>query len=101
MFDNSRADGAGVRDRLLRRLRVSKYDALDQLILDRIGDEPNQFSNIYFGRPGSSDKGVYSACRDLCVGGDDPARLLDRRLQALRKKGLIVFMKGWRKLPGQ
>ncbi|WP_337026071.1 hypothetical protein [Pantoea eucrina] len=80
---------------------MSKYDALDQMILDRIDDEPKQFSDIYFGRPGSSDKGVYPACSDLCVATDEPARVLDRRLQALRKKGLIVFSKGWRKALGQ
>ncbi|WP_426607471.1 hypothetical protein [Pantoea anthophila] len=76
---------------------MSKYDAFDQMILDRIGDEPKQFSDIYFGRPGSGDKGVYPACSDLCVATDVAARVLDRRLQALRKKGLIVFSKGWRK----
>ena len=74
---------------------MSKYEALDQMILDRIGDEPKRFSTIYFGQPGSGDKGVYPACRDLCLATDEPARVLDRRLQALRKKGLITFNKGW------
>ena len=80
---------------------MSKYDALDQMILERIGAEPKQFSDIYFGKPGSNDKGVYPACSDLCTGTEEPARVLDRRLQALCKKGLIVFMKGWRKALGQ
>ncbi|MDU5783405.1 MAG: hypothetical protein E6Z83_21805 [Pantoea sp.] len=80
---------------------MSKYDALDQMILGRLGDEPKQFSDIYFGRPRSGDKGVYLACCDLCTANDVPARVLDRRLQELRKKGLIVFSKGWRKALGQ
>lgn len=80
---------------------MSKYERLDQMILERVGNEPKQWKEIYFGRTGSGDKGVYQECSDLCVGTDFPARILDRRLQALRKKGLIVSMKGWRKAPGQ
>ncbi|MEM6050484.1 hypothetical protein AAH450_07855 [Erwinia sp. P7711] len=76
---------------------MSKYEELDAMILESITTLPKSFADIYFGR-----NGINAKCQSFCpTPRDEPARVLDRRLQALRKKGLIVFMKGWRKAPGQ
>lgn len=64
---------------------MSKYDELDDAVLYSIGSEPKPFHDIYF-----SNK-ISDVCREL---SDEPARVLDRRLQALRKKGLISAVKG-------
>lgn len=71
---------------------MDKYAEIDRMILDSIGDNPKQFWEIYDGE-------LYKACVIMTGPNREPARVLDRRLQALRKKGLIVFMKGWRKVP--
>lgn len=71
---------------------MDKYTDIDRMILDSIGDNAKQFWEIYDGE-------LYKACVIMTGPKSEPARVLDRRLQALRKKGLIVFMKGWRKVP--
>jgi len=76
---------------------VSKYDKLDEMILKSIGVNPKSFSDIYFGA-GRGSPEINIECVSIAERGEEPARILDRRLQALRKKGLIIFMKGWRKV---
>ncbi|EQA1703500.1 hypothetical protein ACXYXE_004103 [Cronobacter dublinensis] len=77
---------------------MDKYSELDALILNSIGAAPKSFTDIYYGVD-RCQKGVRRACVELAGKDGTPTRVLDRRLQALRKKGLIVFMKGWRKVP--
>lgn len=77
---------------------MDKYSELDALILNSIGSAPKTFSDIYYGVD-KDQKDVRRTCIDLAGKDGCPTRVLDRRLQALRKKGLIVFMKGWRKVP--
>lgn len=76
---------------------MAKYDFLDSMIIAQIKGGCDSFADIYFGSPGSGNKGVYLECCNLVVGSQEPARVLDRRLQALRKKGLIECdKKGWK-----
>jgi len=79
---------------------LGKYDVLDSRVVSGITEHPKTFSEIYFGTDG-----VYDECLRLAETSSarvkEPARVLDRRLQALRKKGLIVFKKGWRTPLGQ
>ncbi|WP_171965883.1 hypothetical protein [Cronobacter sakazakii] len=77
---------------------MDKYSELDALILNSIGLAPKSFSDIYYGVD-RDQKDVSQACIELAGKDGSPTRVLDRRLQSLRKKGLIVFMKGWRKVP--
>ncbi|WP_313471248.1 hypothetical protein [Atlantibacter hermannii] len=69
-----------------------KYKALDQMILNKIGGHPTPFHKIYV-----RDVQVESE-RIASEGGTDyPFRFVDRRLQSMRKAGLIknVTGKGW------
>lgn len=59
---------------------MAKYDELDSMIIKRIAKSRCSFSYIFRGD-------VKKAC-------DDNFRILDRRLQALRKKGLICWIDG-------
>lgn len=77
---------------------MSKYEKLDAMILQSIGTLPKSFSDIYFGEEQGTEN-LRPVCESLADDKNEAARVLDRRLQALRKKGLIVFMKGWRKAP--
>ncbi|EPE7177828.1 hypothetical protein ACSMAC_004046 [Cronobacter sakazakii] len=77
---------------------MDKYSELDALILNSIGAVPKSFSDIYYGVD-IDQMDVRQACIELAGKDGFPTRVLDRRLQALRNKGLIVFMKGWRKVP--
>lgn len=74
---------------------MARYDFLDALILAQIADGCETFSDIYFGAPGRGNKGVYLECCNLVEGSQEPARVLDRRLQALRMKGVIHYNSGW------
>lgn len=67
---------------------AGKYDEIDQMILDSLSDKPKQFSDIYV-------KELYQACVLIAGPKSEPARVLDRRLQALKNKGLIYHSKGW------
>ncbi len=74
---------------------MSKYENLDAVILRRIGSKPTPFEELY----------KYGGCiRGYCMSlaqaegkdNDDAFRILDRRLQALRKAGKIYSSsKGW------
>ncbi|MDP9766986.1 hypothetical protein FJP64_14125 [Kosakonia cowanii] len=72
---------------------MTKYAKLDDAILQIIGDSPITFSGIFV-------RDVAQECR-LIAGTEkskpEPFRILDRRLQALRKLGVIrnVTGKGW------
>ncbi|WP_413730845.1 hypothetical protein [Sodalis sp. RH22] len=74
---------------------MAKYDDLDALILIKISDTPKTFSGIFGGA-------VEKECIKIAASEYDisPAfRILDRRLQALRKKELIASTsKGWVKV---
>lgn len=75
---------------------MSKYAELDEMILSSVSTIPKSFSDIYFGAErGSPD--ISKVCQGMVAGKEEPARVLDRRLQSLRKRGLIFFAKGWRK----
>ncbi|EOC0011614.1 hypothetical protein ACI0X9_003299 [Cronobacter turicensis] len=80
-----------------KEIILSKYETLDALILQSINERPKSFSDIYLGAEHGSSE-IHLICQELCGPGGEPSRVLDRRLQALRKKALIVFMKGWRKI---
>ncbi|XHO68811.1 hypothetical protein BCC1697_005297 [Burkholderia gladioli] len=75
---------------------VSKYAKLDAIILARLTHEPTRFDRLY---PGEiADECDRIAMGESTVRGRDvePFRILDRRLQALRKAGKIVSgTKGW------
>ncbi|WP_186040619.1 hypothetical protein [Burkholderia gladioli] len=75
---------------------MSKYETLDALILAEIGSVPKPFGLLY-------RAGIVHECDRLAMnepakrGRDiEPFRILDRRLQALRKGGKIrSSTKGW------
>lgn len=70
---------------------VSKYDELDEAVLYSIGQEPKPFHEIYFSFTNQALK-ITEICKSFSQ--QEPVRVLDRRLQALRKKGLIIAVKG-------
>ncbi|WP_314421874.1 hypothetical protein [Pseudescherichia vulneris] len=71
---------------------VGKYDEIDQMILDSLTDKPKKFYEIYAGK-------LYQACVMIAGPKSEPARVLDRRLQALKNKGLVYHAKGWMLVP--
>lgn len=69
-----------------------KYETLDRAILEAITSTPGiKFDRLHRTTP------VADASQSLADAGDKaPAwRIVDRRLQALRKKGLIFSFGGW------
>lgn len=70
---------------------MKDYSELDEMILAKIDGKPKTFAEIYFPE-------IYHKCEEFCSGRQEPARVLDRRLQALKNKGLIHFSKGWVKV---
>lgn len=73
-------------------INMSKYENLDRLIMNKIGGHPTPFHKIYV--RDVHDESLRIAEED---GKSYPVRFVDRRLQALRKAGLIrnVKGKGW------
>lgn len=69
---------------------MSKYETLDKMILNKIGDHPVPFMDIF-------SRDVFNECEKLSTKVHEGFRVLDRRLQALKKKGLIrcIRGKGW------
>lgn len=68
---------------------MNKYDAVDSAILEELENKPGI---AYFQ--------LNAALYDLISTNhpdQDAFRVLDRRLQALRKKAMIIFNKGWHK----
>jgi hypothetical protein len=73
---------------------MTKYEALDRLIMNQIGGHPQPFTIIY------AKEAVYVECKRINdedrKDAGDAFRVLDRRLQALRKAGKIrSTKKGW------
>ncbi|POW54648.1 hypothetical protein C3408_22640 [Candidatus Pantoea alvi] len=69
----------------------NKYEQLDALIQGAITHKPKRFGAIFVGQ-------VAAECGRLAAMGigKEPFRVLDRRLQALRKAGKIQSTtKGW------
>lgn len=71
---------------------MSKYQKLDDKIIDAIGGmrNPAFYDLLAY---------LYPQLSFYTHPDSDELNTLASRLQALRKKGLIVFMKGWRLLP--
>lgn len=71
---------------------MSKYEKLDRLILNKIGGHPTPFHRIFVRDVDEEAKRI--AAED---GSGYPFRFVDRRLQAMRKRGVIrnVTGKGW------
>ena len=69
---------------------MSQYDKLDSLIVDAIKGGCHSFSSIFSGRSLFDE-----AMRLSHAIGRDAQRIVDRRLQALRKRGVIVYFSGW------
>ncbi|MDP0667250.1 hypothetical protein [Klebsiella pneumoniae] len=70
---------------------MTKYELLDSKIMNKIGGQPSPFSSLYV-----SD--VAEECKKIAAeeNKSEPFRILDRRLQALRKAGKIrSTSKGW------
>lgn len=68
---------------------MAKYDAVDAAILQELENKPGV---AYFQ--------LLATLYDLILTNhpdQDAFRVLDRRLQALRKKAMIIFNKGWHK----
>lgn len=80
---------------------MSKYAELDELILGKInGETPTPFHKIHLYDDTGLTSSMASMCDSLSRTGTDGFRVLDRRLQALRKAGKIKSIpgKGWVKL---
>lgn len=80
---------------------MSKYEELDAMIMDALDfNKPKTFAEIHF-YGGIGGNGIHSVCGKLSTKPHEGFRVLDRRLQALRKKGLILShgaSKGWVKI---
>ena len=69
---------------------MSQYDKLDSLIFETIKQGRSVFSFIF------NSKLVFDeAHRISSATGRDTDRIVDGRLQALKKRGVIVHVKGW------
>ena len=69
---------------------MSQYDKLDSLIVDAIKGGCHSFSSILSGR--SLFDEVLRLSHAI---GRDSQRIVDGRLQVLRKRGVIVYVTGW------
>ncbi len=70
---------------------MSQYDTIDQLIIKRLtGEAGMQFTRLYA-------RDVRDEAGRLTPWNGDAFRVLDRRLQALRKRGVIAYNSktGW------
>ncbi|CAM33125.1 hypothetical protein VIP0020 [Salmonella phage Vi II-E1] len=79
---------------------MSKYEELDAMIMNALDfNVPTPFMAIHFSD--GIHSGIYAECEKLATKQHEGFRVLDRRLQVLRKKGLIVShgaSKGWVKI---
>ncbi|HCL5580987.1 TPA: hypothetical protein N2N40_002414 [Citrobacter freundii] len=73
---------------------MEKYLELDKRIVDKIGDNPVPFALLFI-----HDSDIANECAKIASEegkSKEPYRILDRRLQALRKAGVILSTsKGW------
>ncbi|WP_276642972.1 hypothetical protein [Siccibacter turicensis] len=72
---------------------MTKYAVLDNSILSKLSDTPKPFSQLFV-------RDISAECEFIAKSEGskrEPFRILDRRLQALRKLGVIrnVTGKGW------
>lgn len=75
---------------------ANDYTAIDAAILKRIGDGARQFLHIDAGSVAVAAKAIADAenkSRDRWR-AMDPSRIVDRRLQALRRAGKLKFERG-------
>lgn len=74
---------------------MSKYQQLDEQILFYIGELPVTFMEIHFAD--GIHEGIHAECERFSTKTGEGFRVLDRRLQALRKAGKIRAIpgKGW------
>lgn len=77
---------------------MSKYQQLDEQILFYIGESPTPFMAIHFAD--GIHEGIHAECERFATKIGGGFRVLDRRLQALRKAGKIRAIpgKGWVRL---
>ena len=69
---------------------MSQYDKLDASIMDAIKGGCHSFAAIF------KSRGVFDEAMRLSHAiGRDTQRIVDGRLQALRRRGLIVYYTGW------
>jgi hypothetical protein len=61
---------------------ATNYEALDAAIISALGERPRGFTELYSGDVGDIAE---ATCRN------DGYRAIDRRLQTLRKRGLIRY----------
>ena len=69
---------------------MSQYEKIDALIVDAIKGGCHSFSAIYNSRSVFDEALRISMAIKLVQ-----SRVIDRRLQALRRRGLIVYVTGW------
>lgn len=77
--------------------KKDEYDTLDKLIMERINEGGRTFTFLFTGKVREE---AYRLAKAGKVRGGDSSRILDRRLQALRKAGKIAHYSatGWRVL---
>lgn len=69
---------------------MSQYDKLDSLIVDAIKGGCCSFSAIH------NSRGVFDEALRISIAVKrDQDRVVDSRLQALRRRGVIVHFSGW------
>jgi hypothetical protein len=75
------------------------YDQLDALILKRCAASPVTFSVLLVND--EIEEAAYDVAKPDRFGHREPDRVVDRRLQALRKRGLLAYSRadGWRAAP--
>lgn len=71
---------------------IPKFAKLDRLIIEHIQTGKNTFGRLQGGEVLAEAK-LHAKIVDRC-GKNNAWRVIDRRLQALRKKGLIHFQSG-------
>ncbi|KWA17359.1 hypothetical protein WL26_03810 [Burkholderia cepacia] len=76
---------------------MSKYKKLDDLIVASIDDTPKKFATVNSGAVREeSERLAREECRPTTFGEVVGSRIVDRRLQAVRKTGRIrSTSKGW------
>lgn len=67
---------------------MSQYDELDRLIIERLTIGRVDFKQMWTGERTMECQRIADAT------GHEPYRILDKRLQALRKRGVIEYSRG-------
>ena len=75
---------------------MSTYDKIDHLIVETIKSGSRTFLEIFRDAVQAEALRLHEEDRKLrAYAATQPFRFIDSRLQALRKRGLIVHVKGW------